>query len=131
VVDVTEPSNDPTVRFFEELAQRGDEPLLRKLRGVVRFDIVDGERVERKYVTVDRGQISVSGRGTATQTVVRMDREPFGLMTQGELNPVAAVLRGELAVEGDWRLLVLIQRLFSGASPKKPSHRGAGYAKRR
>ena len=30
------------------------------------------------------------------------------------LNPVAAVLRGELAIEGDWRLLVLVQRLFPG-----------------
>ena len=39
------PSADPTVRFFDQLSRRGHEPLLRKLSGSVRFDIVDGKRV--------------------------------------------------------------------------------------
>jgi len=30
------------------------------------------------------------------------------------MNAVAAVLRGDLEVEGDWRLLVRMQRLFPG-----------------
>ena len=125
------PSVDPTRRFFDELSQRGQEPLLRKLSGSVRFDIVDGKRVHRRYVTVDKGQISVSGSGSGGQSVIRADRAVFGQIATGELNPVAALLRGELAMEGDWRLLVLVQRLFPGPPAKKPSRRAAGYAKRK
>ena len=125
------PAADPTERFFEELGQRGHEPLLRKLSGSVRFDIVDGKRVERRYVRVDKGQISVSGRGSGGQSVIRADRAVFGKIAGGQLNPVAALLRGELHMEGDWRLLVLVQRLFPGPPTKKRSRRAAGYAKRR
>jgi hypothetical protein len=125
------PSADTTGRFFDELSQRGHEPLLRKLSGSVRFDIVDGKRVERRYVSVDKGRISVSGRGSRVQSIIRADRELFERVARGELNPVAAVLRGDLAVDGDWRLLVLVQRLFPGPPTKRPSRRAAGYAKRR
>ncbi|MGH3126604.1 MAG: SCP2 sterol-binding domain-containing protein [Gaiellaceae bacterium] len=125
------PSADPTGRFFDELSQRGHEPLLRKLSGSVRFDIVDGKRVDRRYVTVDKGQITVSGRGPGGKNVIRVDRALFERIATGEQNPVAAVLRGEFAVEGDWRLLVLVQRLFPGPPRKKPSRRAAGYAKRK
>lgn len=122
---------DPTTDFFDGLGRRGYEPLLRKSRGTVRFEIVDGKRTERRYVTVDRGNITVSGRGARAQAVIRADRALFERMASGELNPIAAVLRGELGVEGDWRLLVLVQRLFPGPPRKKASRRVAGYAKRR
>jgi putative sterol carrier protein len=124
------PAADPTEQFFEELGQRGDEPLLRKLSGTVRFDIVDGKRVDRRYVTVNKGQIRVSGRGSGGQSIIRVDRTLFERVATGELNPVAALLRGELAVEGDWRLLVLVQRLFPGPPKARRGRRAAGYAKR-
>ncbi|HEU0248442.1 MAG TPA: SCP2 sterol-binding domain-containing protein [Gaiellaceae bacterium] len=124
-------ASDATTDFFDELARRGYEPLLRKSSGTVRFEIVDGKRIERRYVTVDRGNVAVSGRGGGAQGVIRADRALFGRIAAGELNPIAAVLRGELAVEGDWRLLVLVQRLFPGPPRKKASRRAAGYAKRR
>ena len=38
----------------------------------------------------------------------------FERIVTGRMNAVAAVLRGDLQVEGDWRLLVRIQRLFPG-----------------
>jgi putative sterol carrier protein len=122
---------DVTKEFFDGLGQRGREPLLRKSRGTVRFEIVDGKRTERCYVTVDRGDITVSGRGARAEAVIRADRALFERIATGELNPIAAVLRGELAIEGDWRLLVLVQRLFPGPPTKKASRRVAGYAKRR
>ena len=124
-------ASDPTERFFDELAQRGYEPLLRKLSGSVRFEIADGKRVERRYVSVDKGQISVSGRGSRVQSIMRADRAVFGRIATGELNSVAAVLRGELAVEGDWRLLVLVRRLFPGPPSKRANRRAAGHAKGR
>ena len=124
-------TGDATTEFFDGLAGRGYEPLVRKLSGSVRFEIADGKRVERRYVTINKGQISVSGRGSASETVVRADRALFNRLATGELNPVAALLRGELAIDGDRRLLVLVQRLFPGPPTKKPSRRAAGYAKRR
>ena len=54
-------TSDATTEFFDGLAGRGYEPLVRKLSGSVRFEIADGKRVERRYVTIDKGQISVSG----------------------------------------------------------------------
>jgi hypothetical protein len=123
-------TGDATTEFFDGLAQRGYEPLLRKLSGKVRFDIADGKRVERRYVKVEKGQISVSGRGSGGRSVIRADRAFFGRIASGEVNPVAAVLRGELAIEGDWRLLVLVQRLFPGPPRARPRRRAAGYAKR-
>ena len=117
--------------FFDMLKRRGHEPLLRKSRGTVRFEIVDGKRIERFNVTVDRGDLTVSGRSVRAQGVVRADRALFERIATGELNPIAAVLRGELAIEGDWRLLVLLQRLFPSPPRKKASRRVAGYSKRR
>ena len=122
---------DATAEFFDGLVRRGHEPLLRKSRGTVRFEIVDGKRTERRYVTIDRGDITVSGRGTRAHGVIRADRALFERIATGELNPIAAVLRGDLAIEGDWRLLVLVQRLFPSPPRRKRSRRVAGYAKRR
>lgn len=124
-------TGDATDAFFAEIGSRGHEPLLRKAKGSVRFDIVDGKRTERWLVSIDRGAIAVSRRVRAGDGVIRVDRSVFERLAIGELNPIAAVLRGELAVEGDWRLLVLVQRLFPSPPRTRPGRRAAGYAKRR
>jgi putative sterol carrier protein len=124
-------AGDVTEQFFEELAQRGHEPLLRKARGTVKFEIVDGKKIDRRVVTIDRGDISVSRRNVSGHGVIRVDKAVFEKVASGRSNPIAAVLRNELAVQGDWRLLVLVQRLFPGPPKARPSRRAAGYAKRR
>jgi hypothetical protein len=120
-----------TDRFFDELAQRGHEPLLRKARGTVKFEIVDGKRVDRRFVAIDKGDITVSRRSVASDGAFRVDKAVFESIASGRSNPIAAVLRNELALQGDWRLLVLVQRLFPGPPKGRPSRRAAGYAKRR
>jgi putative sterol carrier protein len=120
-----------TAEFFDELGRRGYEPLLRKAKGSVRFDLVDGKRIDRRLVTIDKGNITVSRRNLAADCVIRADEALFGRVAAGELNAVAAVMRGELAVGGDWRLVVLIQRLFPGPKKARTRRRAAGYAKRR
>jgi putative sterol carrier protein len=105
-------SPDSTAEFFEELGSRGHEPLLRKATGSARFDVVEGKRTRRWLVAIDKGDIAVSRKNAAADTVLRADRTTFDRVAAGELNAVAAVLRGELAVRGDLRLLVLLQRLF-------------------
>ena len=122
--------SDATADFFDELAQRGHEPLLRKTRGTVRFDIVHGGETEYRYVTIDRGDIGVSRKRAAADGVLRVERTVFDRMATGEVNAIAAVLRGELTVDGDWRLLVLVQRLLPGSEGARGPRRHAGWAKR-
>jgi putative sterol carrier protein len=116
-------ASDPTARFFAELAGREHEPLLRKATGSTRFEIVDGRKTRRWFVAVERGNITVASRGAEADCVVRAERALFDKVVSGRLNAVAAVLRGDLEVEGDWRLLVRMQRLFP--SPR-PSRRKSG-----
>jgi putative sterol carrier protein len=121
---------DATAAFFDELVQRGHEPLLRKVRGTVRFDLVQGDDTEWRYVTVDRGDLHVSKKRASADAVLRIERGVFDRLARGEINPIAALLRGELAVDGDWRLLVLAQRLFPGPPGARGPRRHAGWAKR-
>ena len=123
-------AGDVTERFFDDLAQRGHEPLLSKARGKIKFEIVDGKQVDRRIVGFDKGVITVSRRNVATDGVIRADRAVFESIASGRSNPIAAVLRNELVVQGDWRLLVLVQRLFPGPPKTRSSRRPAGYAKR-
>ncbi len=112
---------DPTERFFAELASHEHEPLLRKASGSMRFDVVDGRKTRRWLVAVDRGNIGVTAGSAQASCVIRADKAVFDKVVSGRLNAVAAVLRGDLRVEGDWRLLVRMQRLFPGP----PRRRGA------
>ena len=113
---------DRTARFFADLAGRIDEPLLRKATGSVRFDIQSGRKTRRWLVSVDKGTLSVAEGGAGDPTcVLRADEAVFDRIAAGRLNAVAAVLRGDLTVEGDWRMLVRLQRLF----PSPPRRRGS------
>lgn len=122
--------SDPTADFFDELGRRGHEPLLQKAKGSVRFDLVDGTRTDRRFVRIDKGNITVARKNVAADCVIRADKALFERVATGELNPVAAVLRGDLAFAGDWRLLVLVQRLFPGPPKARTKRRAAGNAKR-
>ena len=127
---MSKPPTDPTEQFFAELAARGHEPLLRKASGSMRFDVVDGRRTRRWLVAVERGDMTVrSGGGGDASCVVRADKAVFDKVASGRLNAVAAVLRGDLQVEGDWRLLVRMQRLFPGPRRKTSDRVNDGLVK--
>ena len=111
-------TSDSIAEFFAELGRRGHEPLLEKAKGSARFDVVDGKRVERWLVTIDKGDLRVSRRNAAADCILRADRTTFERAATGRLNVMAAALRGELAVGGDPRLLVLLRRLF--LKPSRP-----------
>ncbi len=112
-------TGDPTAAFFEKLAGRTHEPLLRKASGSTRFDIVDGRRTRRWLVTIDGRTIAVTPGAADADCVVRADRAVFERLVSGRSNAVAAVLRGDLQIEGDWRKLVLMQRLFPGPAASR------------
>jgi putative sterol carrier protein len=119
---------DVTAEFFAELGQRGHEPLLNRANGTLRFELKDGQRTDRWLVAVKKGDVTVSHKGGDAEMVVRADKTLFDRLASGAMNPVAAALRGELGAEGDWRLLVLFQRLFPGPRPR--GRRTGGNARR-
>jgi putative sterol carrier protein len=102
-----------TAEFFDQLADRGNEPLLHRADATVRFDVADGDRVEHRLVRIDHGNISVSSEEAPADCVVAADRTVFDDVISGRTTTMAALLRGVLAAEGQPELLVLIQRLFS------------------
>ena len=105
---------DSSAAFFRELEGRGQEPLLGNATGVVRFDLVNGRRTDRWLVTLDRGNVSVSRKNVTADCIVRAKKSLFDAMAVGDVNALAAYLRGDLVLEGDPELLVLIQRVLPG-----------------
>ena len=110
--------SDPGVSFLPALSRGGTHPLLTKARGTLRFDLKDGERTRHWLVELDRGDVSVSRRRGSADCVVRTDAAVFDGLVTGEVNALAAFLRGELTLEGDPEFLVLFQRVLP-APPAK------------
>ena len=121
---------DSTSEFFDELDRRSHEPLLEKASGTLRFDLADGKRTDRWLVTVKKGDVAVSHRNVRADCVVRADRALFDGVAGGEVNAMAALLRGAMGFEGDVGLLVLFQRLFPGPPRSRSRRHAAGYARR-
>ncbi len=117
---------DAIAGFFYELGRRGHEPSLEKAKGSIRFDLVAGSRTDRWLVTLDKGDVSVSRRNITADCVVRTDRTLFDGMVTGDVNGMAAYLRGELTFEGDPELLVLIQRVLPGPATRGARRRSTG-----
>jgi len=107
---------DPTTAFFDGLRQGGRQPALAHKSGVVRIDLDDNGRSERWFVAIDDGAVEVSKRNQAADSIIRLDKQLFGRIATGEANAVTAVLRGEAALEGDWNLVIVFQRLFPSPS---------------
>jgi putative sterol carrier protein len=103
---------DPTTAFFDDLKQRGHEPLLSRKHGSVRVEVTKGRTTEQWLVEYDDGEITVSRRNRAADTTVRADRQLFDRIATGEMNAMAALLRGAVSAEGDLNVLVVFQRLF-------------------
>jgi putative sterol carrier protein len=109
--------------FLTELGRRGSEPLLATATGAIRFDVHRGGRTEYRLVKMDRGTVTVTnGKGKA-DAVVDADGDLLDRIATGEVNAMAAVLRGVLHVEGDTELLIQLQRAFPGPSDVPVSFR--------
>src|SRR5262245_60719316 len=103
--------SDTTTQFFEQLGKRGHEPLLDHATGTIRFDIRNGKRTERWFVSVQKGDIAVSHGNGAADAVVTADSELFESLATGKENAMAAMLRGAMVAEGRVQLLAQFQRL--------------------
>ena len=122
--------SDPTKQFFDDLAARGHVPLLNSTSGTLRFDLEGGGRTAHWYVTIEKGDVSVSHDTVEADCVVRTGKELFDRMAAGMANAIAAALRGLVVSVGDLRLLIQFQRLFPGPPRGFAERDEAGYARR-
>lgn len=120
---------ESTRRFFEALAKKKSEPLLRTVSGTIRCDLEDGERTEHWYVTINKGDVTVSHKRADADCVVSATLATFEAILGGEMNAMAGLLRGLVTVEGRARLLVALQSLFT-PSTGAATEQVAGYARR-
>src|SRR3954470_17596824 len=122
---------DATAEFFGGLAEHGHEQLLEKATGTLKFELADGKRVDRWLLSIDKGDITVSRKGTGTvDCTVRAKKELFDGIAAGKVNAMAAVLRGALTIDGDMELMVQFQRLFP-SPPASAARRGNGASRGR
>ena len=105
---------DATEAFLEDIASRGHEPLLRNTVGCLRIDLTEDGTTDHFFITVEEGVVEISERRTRADAVLHCVRALFNQIVEGKVNPLTAILRGELHVEGDLELPTAISRLFPG-----------------
>ena len=116
---------DATAVFLDELARQGRVPMLSNAVGTVRLELVSDSHVEVWRVSLDHGDVSVSQEEGDADCVVRGDKALLDGIAAGEVNAMAALLRGALTFQGDPERLVRLQRVFPepprGAARSGPS----------
>jgi putative sterol carrier protein len=106
--------NDATAEFLSELDRAGHESRLGRAEGTVRIELERDGRTERWFLDARRGQVNVSRKRVPYDCTVRTTGALFDGLVTGKVNAMTALLRGEIEVDGNPELLVLVQRLFPG-----------------
>ena len=104
--------SDATKEFFQELGRHGHERLLRKTNGTIRFDLEHRHGIDHWFVAITNGEVRVSQEDRDADTVIRTDQAFFERLARGEAIPLPAWLRNDITSEGEFRLVVLLERLF-------------------
>lgn len=108
---------DATTAFFTALNRRGTELTLRGVDATVRFDVTGGNVVQHWLVAISDGEVGVSPGESEADCAIGVDERVLDAIVTGRINPMAALLRGQLDVTGNADLLVLVKRLFPIDSP--------------
>jgi putative sterol carrier protein len=114
------PPADPINQFFADLTQPGHLATFESESATLRFEVPDGGRAERWYVTVDDGDVAVASQGSSADAVVKADRPVLEGIVSGRLNAQAALLRGLVTCKGSMAALLMFQRCF----PSPPGSTG-------
>ncbi|MEV0723349.1 SCP2 sterol-binding domain-containing protein [Micromonospora purpureochromogenes] len=104
--------SETTRKFFDALERHGHERLLKKTNGTIRFDLEHDHEVDHWFVEIRGGAVRVSQQNSGADTVIRSDNGFFDCMVRGEAKPLPAWLRNEITSEGEFRFIVLLERLF-------------------
>jgi putative sterol carrier protein len=111
---------DGVEEFFQELESKGHQPLLAKVTGTVRIDLVHNSgATDHWLVAVDRGNFTIVHEMANANCIIRADKALFEQLITGEENAIAATLRGALICTGNVELLFAIQRIFPGPATQR------------
>jgi len=116
---------DATAKFFADLEQNNHQPLLEKATGSLRFELTEGNDVERWRLDVRSGDVAVSHKAGAADCILRTSKSVFDKLASGRDNPMTALLRGALTVEGDPDLLLAFGRILPGPPRQRVTARPA------
>ncbi|MFG3420909.1 SCP2 sterol-binding domain-containing protein [Micromonospora sp. NPDC049460] len=105
--------SEATRTFFEALERHGHERLLKKTNGTIRFDLAHDHEVDHWLVEIRGGTVRVSQQNSDADAVVRADSAFFDRLARGEAKPLAAWLRNDITSEGQFRFVLLLERLFA------------------
>lgn len=106
---------DPIGQFFDNLAQPGHLATFEAESATIRLDVPGGDSgVERWFITIHNGDVSVSHNRGPAEAVVTIGRPAAVQMVTGRLNAQAALLRGLLTCEGSMAACMMFQRCLPG-----------------
>ncbi|GAB3180060.1 SCP-2 sterol transfer family protein [Micromonospora palomenae] len=100
--------------FLQRLTSRRRPQLPETLSGTIRLDLHDGGSTEHWYLTVHDQSLDVTRSPDDADLVVRADREVFDRLVDGRTEVVQSLMRNELTVQGEVRLLLALRRIFPG-----------------
>lgn len=95
--------------FFDDLANRQNEPLLHRVAGTIEWNI---QGVGRWWVRINHGSVHVSQSPQDADCIGSCDADTFASIINGQENMMAAALRGVLHVSGNTALGLSFQRLL-------------------
>jgi len=110
---------DPIAAFLGDLVEQGHQPLLHNVSGTIRLDLLDPSGPEHWFISVREGTVAVSNRNAKADAVGRAEEKLIAGMAKGSVNVNAALLRGDIEIEGDLALISSFARLFPGPARSK------------
>ncbi|TNH30159.1 SCP2 sterol-binding domain-containing protein [Micromonospora orduensis] len=102
------------VRYLQQLDDGRRPDLPETTAGTLRLDVRGDGGTEHWYLTVADQHVRVTRSAEEADLVVRADRVVFDRLANGSVHVVAALLRNDITVRGDLRLLTLLRRIFPG-----------------
>jgi predicted lipid carrier protein YhbT len=111
---------DPTAEFFDRIGHCQHEDELVNLPGTVRFDITGDQGTEHWLIKVANGDIDLSHEVREADLVISSDRAWFNRIVTGKAQVFATLLRNDLKVAGDMRLIGVLVRLSLPPSGHHP-----------
>lgn len=112
---------DPIDDFFATLGRTVHVRSLDRFTGALRFDLREGGGTQRWRVAIEHGDVRSTQDGQGpVDAVISGERALFAPIVRGEVRPLTAFLRNEIAVTGEFRLLLVLERLLPGPGGRDP-----------
>jgi putative sterol carrier protein len=105
---------ESTADYLQHLGDRPYPNLPDTTSGTMRLDIQGEGRTDHWYLTIDQQRVQVVRSARDADLLVRGTQEVFDRLVDGRTHVAVSLMRGEVEVEGNLRLLMLLRRLFRG-----------------